>query len=108
LNNNESKLYSLNKAGEVVWEYTFGYSDKSQASPVVTHHNFIFCRRIRSGRTIKLQSKRLIMIGQTVIWKKELDSLDNVDDIIVSGDMVCALVSFDYYQKVVHPDNTLW
>ncbi|MBL0280933.1 MAG: hypothetical protein IPQ11_11480, partial [Bacteroidetes bacterium] len=32
--------------------------------------------------------------------------LDNVDDINVSGDMVCALVSFDYYQKIKHPNNT--
>ena len=100
----ESKLYSLNKVGEVVWEYTLGYSDKSQASPVVTNNNFIFAGESEAEDN-KIAIQKIDYDGN-VIWKKELDSLDNVDDIIVSGDMVCALVSFDYYQKVVYPDNT--
>lgn len=100
----ESKLYALNKVGEVVWEYTLGYSDKSQASPVVINHNFIFAGESEAEDN-KIAIQKIDYNGN-VIWKKELDSLDNVDDIIVSGDMVCALVSFDYYQKVVYPDNT--
>ena len=100
----ESKLYALNKAGEVVWEYTLGYSDKSQASPVVINDNFIFAGESEAEDN-KISIQKIDLSGNTV-WKKELDSLDNVDDIIVSSDMVCALVSFDYYQKVVYPDNT--
>ncbi|MBK7441318.1 MAG: hypothetical protein IPI65_07250 [Bacteroidetes bacterium] len=100
----ESKLYALNNAGEVVWEYTLGYSDKPQASPIVINDNFIFAGESEEEDN-KIAIQKIDLNGKKV-WKKELDSLDNVDDIIVAGDMVCALVSFDYYQKVVHPDNT--
>ena len=100
----ESKLYSLNKESEVVWERTLGYSDKSQASQITLHDNFIF-----AGESHKSENKVIIqkidLSGKTV-WEQVLDSLNNVDDIIVSGGKVCVLVSFDHYKKVKGPDNT--
>ena len=100
----ESKLYSLNKESEVLWERTLGYSDKSQASQITLHDNFIF-----AGESHKSENKVIIqkidLSGKTV-WEQVLDSLNNVDDIIVSGDKVCVLVSFDHYKKVKGPDNT--
>lgn len=99
----ESKLYAMNKAGEVKWDYTLGYSDKSQTSPVAVLDSFIFAGESEEqGNKVIIQ--KIDLSGKTV-WKKELDSLDNVDDIIVSGGMVCALVSFDYYQMIKHPNN---
>ena len=64
----ESKLYSLNKVGEVVWEYTLGYSDKSQASPVVIQDNFIFAGE-SDVEDNKIAIQKIDYDGN-VIWKK--------------------------------------
>ena len=70
----------------------------------VINDNYIFAGESEAEDN-KIAIQKIDLNGKTV-WKKELDILDIVDDIIVSGDMVCALVSFGYYQKVVYPDNT--
>lgn len=83
---------------------TLGYSNKSQASPVTIFDNFIFAGEAHQTEN-KIIIQKIDLSGKTV-WQQELDSLNNVDDIMVSGDKVCALVSFDHYKKVNGPNNT--
>lgn len=100
----ESKLFSLNKEGKVLWDITLGYSDKSVASPIKLHNNFIF-----AGESVKDADKVIIQKidrNGNVIWKKELDSLHNVNDIYVDENRVSMLVSFDATRRIEHADNT--
>lgn len=100
----ESKLFSLNNEGKVLWDLTLGYSDKSIPSPIKLHGTFIF-----TGESVKDADKVMIQkidINGKVIWKKELDSLNNVNDIYVDENRVSALVSFDFTKKVEHGDGT--
>src|SRR6185503_7714072 len=38
----ESKLYSLDKDGKIIWEVTLGFSNKSVASPLKLYDDFIY------------------------------------------------------------------
>ena len=100
----ESKLFSLNKEGKDLWDITLGYSDKSVASPIKLHNNFIF-----AGESVKDADKVIIQKidrNGKVIWKRELDSLHNVNDIYVDDNRVSLLVSFDVTKRIEHTDNT--
>lgn len=78
---------------------------KLRASLVVINDNFIF-KGESEAEDNKIAIQKIDYDGN-VIWKKELDSLDNVDDIIVSGDKVCAQVSFDLQKKFIFLQSIL-
>ncbi|UAY53127.1 hypothetical protein [Ferruginibacter albus] len=100
----ESKLYSLDNQGNVLWDVTLGYSNKSTPSPVVLYNDNIF-----SGESAKDEGKitiKKIDLKGKVLWQTELDSLNNVNAIYVDDKRVSALVSFDVSKKTDYKNGT--
>jgi hypothetical protein len=100
----ESKLYSLDNQGKVLWDITIGYSNKSTPSPIKFYKDCIF-----TGESTKSEGKITIQkIGLTgkILWQTELDSLNNVNAIHVDEKKVSALVSFDVTKKIEYKDGT--
>lgn len=93
----ESKLYCLDSEGNSKWNMTLGYSNKSTPSPIKVYNDYIY-----AGEAVKDADKVAIQKIDSkgnVIWKAELDSLNNVNDIYVDANRVSALVSFDVSEK---------
>lgn len=102
--NFESKIYSLDKKGQLLWDFTIGFSDKSIPSPIKIDKGYIY-----TGESDKVSDKVLIKKIDNkgnLIWETVLDSLNNVNDIFVEDDLLCLLVSFDVTNRVKHNDGT--
>lgn len=100
----ESKLYSLNNEGHVLWDMTLGYSENTLASPIKFYSGFIY-----TGGSAKDADK--IMINKIdpngkIVWQTELDSLHNLNDIYVEGNLVSALVSFNTSKQINNKDGS--
>jgi hypothetical protein len=103
-NSFESNLYCLDRLGNVKWNKLLGFSKNSTASPVAVDKDFIYAGEgMKEAGKIQLQK---IDLNGTVVWSKTFDSLDNVNDILIAGNKVNALVSFDISKKVIHADKT--
>jgi hypothetical protein len=103
-NSFESNLYCLDRSGNVKWSKPLGFSKNSAASPVAVDKDFIYAGE-GTKEAGKVQLKKIDNNG-TVIWSKTFDSLENVNDILIAGNKVNALVSFEVSKKVIHADKT--
>jgi hypothetical protein len=103
-NSFESNLYCLDRSGNVKWSTPLGFSKNSAASPVAVDKDFIYAGE-GTKEAGKIQLQKIDNNG-TVIWSKTFDSLENVNDILIAGNKVNALVSFEVSKKVAHADKT--
>jgi hypothetical protein len=100
----ESNLYCLDRSGNVKWSKILGFSKNSTASPVAVDKDFLYAGEgVKEAGKVQLQK---IDKNGTAIWSKTFDSLENVNDILIAGNIVNALVSFEVSKKVVHADKT--
>lgn len=99
----ESKIYCLDNTGNIVWDYTIGYSNQSVASPIKWKNGYIYTGE-SNLETDKVILRKMDKNGN-VVWKTELDSLHAVNDILIEGDRVSALVSFNTSKKNDNPAN---
>ena len=94
----ESKLYCLDRSGNIVWEKTLGYSKNSDPSPVTEEKGFIYSGE-GSQEKGKIVIRKFDKAGKE-IWKNTLDSLENVNAIAMHDNKVNILASFDHSQKI--------
>ncbi len=103
-NDFESSLYCLDRSGNVKWTKPLGFSKNSAASPLAIDKDFLYAGEgIKEAGKVQLQK---IDMNGNIIWSKVFDSLENVNDILIAGNKVNALVSFDVSKKIVHADKT--
>jgi hypothetical protein len=100
----ESKLYALDKTGKPLWDITLGHSDKSVPSPMQLYKDFLFAGEVAKDAD-KVTVQKIDLAGK-VVWKTELDSLNNVNAIYVDDTRVSVLVSFDVSKKITHGNGT--
>jgi hypothetical protein len=94
----ESKLYCLNRSGNIIWEKTLGYSKNSDPSPVTEEKGFIYSGE-GSQEKGKVVIRKFDKSGKE-IWKNTLDSLENVNAIALYENKVNILASFDHSEKI--------
>ena len=100
----ESKIYALDKKGDLLWERTIGYNNKSIPSPVkIAGHTIYAGEGQKDRRAVSIQ--KIDQYGK-VVWEKVLDSLDNVNDLFITKDRVSALVSFDVIKRNIQKNGT--
>ncbi len=100
----ESVIYCLDKAGNIKWNSTLGYSNKSPASPLVIYKGFLYAgESVKDGDNVLIQ--KMDSSGK-IIWQTKLDSLNDVNAIYVDGDKVNALVSFEGSEKITQANGS--
>lgn len=100
----ESSIYCYNTEGNLLWDRSIGYSNRSVANAVKTANGYIYTGASDKNAD-KVTIQKLSAEGKT-IWQTTLDSLDHLEDLFIANGKVNVLVSFDARNKVQHKNGT--